>query len=544
MKDYQVLNLGFADAVNYKKRENKKLLNKYFVENEELIKLFNPNIYFLIGDKGTGKTAFSVYLANNEIRDTISYISYINETEYVKFIKLKNENHLELSDYTNIWKVLLYLLLSIQILKGETNLIERFSKYKKLHDAIKAFYNSAFSPELIHAINIIEQSKVAAELFHSIVKASGEVQQSKSYSESTFQVNLLSLQRIFEESLSSLKLNKHHFLFIDGIDIRPRNIEFEDYLECVKGLAQAAWDLNNNFFSNIKDSKGRIKIILLVRPDIFSHLGLQNLNNKIRDNSVLLDWKTTYPSYKSSSIFKIADRLLSSQQEKEYDLGQCWEHYFPFKHSSKDGRKDDSFIQFLRFSTFRPRDIITMMCILQENIKAEVGRKYPFIDELDFDSASFRSQYSDYLLGEIKDYLAFYHSDSDYELFLKFFEFLRGKASFSYDDYIQAYENYADYIENNHIDPPRFFESSDRFLQFLYDLNIISYKKITEDGERYVRWSYRERTYSNVNPKVQEGGVIYTIHYGLQKAFDTGKHFIQRRTIHKRNKRYGKKTIK
>ena len=94
MKDYQVLNLGFADAVNYKKRENKKLLNKYFVENEELIKLFNPNIYFLIGDKGTGKTAFSVYLANNEIRDTISYISYINETEYVKFIKLKNENHL------------------------------------------------------------------------------------------------------------------------------------------------------------------------------------------------------------------------------------------------------------------------------------------------------------------------------------------------------------------------------------------------------------------------------------------------------------------
>lgn len=248
MKDYQVLNLGFADAVNYKKRENKKLLNKYFVENEELIKLFNPNIYFLIGDKGTGKTAFSVYLANNEIRDTISYISYINETEYVKFIKLKNENHLELSDYTNIWKVLLYLLLSIQILKGETNLIERFSKYKKLHDAIKAFYNSAFSPELIHAINIIEQSKVAAELFHSIVKASGEVQQSKSYSESTFQVNLLSLQRIFEESLSSLKLNKHHFLFIDGIDIRPRNIEFEDYLECVKGLAQAAWDLNNNFF--------------------------------------------------------------------------------------------------------------------------------------------------------------------------------------------------------------------------------------------------------------------------------------------------------
>lgn len=58
MKLYTQLNLGFADAENYKKRENKKLLTKYFLKTDELSALLNPNIYFLIGDKGTGKTAY------------------------------------------------------------------------------------------------------------------------------------------------------------------------------------------------------------------------------------------------------------------------------------------------------------------------------------------------------------------------------------------------------------------------------------------------------------------------------------------------------
>lgn len=104
MKRYINLNLGFEDAENYKKRENKELLNKFFIRTEEMYNILKPNNYFLIGDKGTGKTAFSLYLANNEFNKTTSYLNYIRETEYVKFIKLKNEKHLTLTEYTNIWK--------------------------------------------------------------------------------------------------------------------------------------------------------------------------------------------------------------------------------------------------------------------------------------------------------------------------------------------------------------------------------------------------------------------------------------------------------
>lgn len=538
MKNYVDLNLGFGDAENYKKRENKELLNKYFVRTNELYEILNPSKYFVIGDKGTGKTAYSLYLSNNEFGNTISHLNYIRETEYVKFIQLKKEKHLTLTEYTNIWKVLIYLLLSQQIQKGETDatLFSKFSKFGPLKQAIDTFYKSAFAPEIIYALNIIEESKEVAEIFHKFFKISGEDKHNESFAESKFQINLLYIQKKFETALSSLKLEKNHILFIDGIDIRPRNIDFEDYLECVKGLANAVWTLNNDFFSKIKDSPGRLKVMVLVRPDIFSMLGLQNLNNKVRDNGVLLEWKTTYPTHKNSGLFKMADNILNSQQSNVSNLGVSWDYYFPFKPTVYE-KQEDSFISFLRFSMFKPRDILTMMSILQENLKNEVGRKLQVIDQLDFENLEFRTQYSDYLLGEIKDYLAFYHSDSDYELFLKFFEFLNGKSRFTYDEYMFCYEQFAIHIEKNEIQVPIFFESSDKFLQFLYDLNIICYVEETEGNEPHIRWSYRERTYSNINPKVKEG-VKYSIHYGLLKAFNTGKAY-KKRTI-KNTRKIGK----
>ncbi|MCP9750172.1 P-loop ATPase, Sll1717 family [Ferruginibacter sp. HRS2-29] len=540
MKKYVELNLGFGDAENYIKRENKALLNRYFIKTEELYNILDSSRYFLIGDKGTGKTAYSLFLSNNEFGNTSSYLNYIRETEYVKFIQLKKEKQLTLTEYTNIWKVLIYVLLAQQIQKGEkdSTLFSSTSKFKPLKEAMDSFYKSAFSPEIIYALNVIEETKEVAELLNKFFKISGQENLSQSFTESKFQINLLYIQRKFEDALGSLKLEKSHIVFIDGIDIRPRNIEFEDYLECVKGLANAVWTLNNDFFSKIKGSVGRLKVMILVRPDIFSQLGLQNLNNKVRDNGVLLDWKTTYPAYKNSSIFKMADNILNSQQDEHQVDGNCWNYYFPFKPRVYN-KIEDSFISFLRFSMFRPRDIVTMMKILQENLKQDKERQLPVIDQLDFENPEFKKKYSDYLLGEIKDYLAFYHSDKDYELFLKFFEYLNGKAQFNYDEFMFCYEQFALHIEKNNIDTPKFFESSDSFLQFLFDLNIICYVEETEDYEPHIHWSYRERTYSNINPKVKEG-VKYSIHYGLQKAFNTGKAY-KKRVIKKVNRRIDKK---
>ncbi|MCB9295402.1 MAG: funZ protein [Lewinellaceae bacterium] len=525
MKKVEDLTLGFNDAENYKHRKNKELFNRVFVKSDELDQLLKEQTYFLVGDKGTGKTAYAVFLSNNEYKNHKSSLKYIRETDYRKFVSLKQKKHLELSDYQSIWKVILYLLISKQIIENEPKgFLEKIysRKLKALNNAINEYYSNAFSPEIIYALNIMEESSLAANLIAD-KKASigGESKSGISFSESRFQMNLFYIERQFEEALSALKLEKNHTLYIDGIDIRPANLQYEEYLECIKGLTNALWTINSDFFSNIKDSKGRIKAVMLIRPDIFSSVGLQNTNNKIADNSVLLDLRTTYNVYRDSLIFNIVDNLLSKQQEKKMEIGEAWDYYFPYKLKGTKGREDDSFVGFLRYGMSRPRDIISAVDIMQSEYINSNRIKLGIFTEDDFESREFKNKYSEYLLGEVKDQLSFYYAIKEYEIFLKFFEFLYGKYQFGYNAYLEAYQDYMKHLDSIKTDIPRFARTADDFLQFLYNLNVIGFIDRV-DGQVWQRWCYRQRSYSNIDPKVKTH-TEYIIHYGLGKALNIGR---------------------
>jgi len=122
MKKINELNFGFPDAENYKRRENRTFFNDLFIKNEYLEQLCQPQVSFLVGDKGTGKTAYSLYLANNRYKNNIGFSKFIRETDYQKFIILKKKKDLQLSDYTSIWKVILLLLLAEEVHENEPNL--------------------------------------------------------------------------------------------------------------------------------------------------------------------------------------------------------------------------------------------------------------------------------------------------------------------------------------------------------------------------------------------------------------------------------------
>lgn len=525
---------GFSDAENYKKRENKVLFNHLFMRNDFLDSVCRGSTTFLVGDKGTGKTAYAVYMTNNEYANTISSIRYIRETEYQKFITLKQEKHLALSDYASIWKVIIYLLLAEQISEKEreNSSLLQSSKFRALREAIQEYYLHAFSPEIIHALQFVQNSKLAAELLSKYAKVVGEQTDTLTFSESRFQTNLLYIQKNIETALRSLKLKKNHLVFIDGIDIRPSSIPYDEYIECIKGLANATWEVNNDFFASIKDSPGRLRAVLLIRPDIFSSLGLQNQNTKIRDNAVLLRWHTTYRDHRNSNLFAVSDRLLSHDQPEALSLriGDAWDYYFPYDTPSLHVKfeKPSSFVGFLRFALYRPRDIITMLTMLKERFVERFGNSGRTFTADDFDDSVFRRNYADYLLGEVKDQLSFYYSPKDYESFLKFFEFLGGKNKFSYQKYREAFTAHVSFIENAGLERPRFMGSAEEFLQFLYQLNVICYIEKTERDESFIHWCFQDRTYSNVTPKVKTD-CDYEIFYGMSKALNTGRSFKKKR---------------
>lgn len=527
MKKISELSFGFRDAESYKNKDNKEFFNDVFLRTHALDELCDQNRYFLVGEKGTGKTAYAVYLTNNNYKNIFSSIRYIRETEYQKFVELKKTKQLNLSDYTNIWKVIICLLMSQQIREKEKSspIFGKLFKFRNLEKVIDDYYHHAFSPEIINAIQFAEEAKYAAELISKYAKLGVEDNASVVFTESRYQVNLLYIQKNFEDALAALKLETNQILFIDGIDIRPSFIDYNEYLECVKGLANAVWSINSDFFSSIKDSKGRMRVVLLVRPDILDSLGLQNLNSKVKDNSVVLNWITTYPDYRTSPIFLMADRLINVQQSERLEAGQAWDYYFPYFASNVKSKhtKPTSFITFLRYSLYRPRDILTMLSIQKENFLEPKRHEDERFTEDDFESPSFTRKYSDYLLGEVKDHLSFYYIADDYETFLKFFQFLRGKSRFTYNQYAEAFDEYSNFLSKSPKERPSFCNSADEFLQFLYDLNILCSIRDTDEGP-FFGYCYRDRCASNIAPKVLTG-VRYDVHYGLMKALNLGKKY-------------------
>jgi hypothetical protein len=526
MKPIPQLDFGFRDAENYRRKENKELLNKLFVRTQELDKLCEPNVFFLIGEKGTGKTAYAVFLSNMEYHDNVASNRFIRETEYQRFVALREQKHLTLTDYTHIWKVIIYLLLAQQIReKSGFNQIFGFQRFVELGKAIDEYYNSAFAPEIIQAMQFAEEANVTAEIIAKYLKAGGYEKSVVSFSESNFQINLMYIERQFEDAFRALKLPKNHILFIDGIDIRPQNIDYEVYIDCIKGLANAVWAINNDIFANIKDSKGRLRTVLLVRPDIFNILDLQNQNSKIRDNAVILNWLTTYTEYRHSPLFLMTDRLLGYQQETSIPEGAAWDYYFPYDavNVMSYQRSPSSFISILRFSLYRPRNVITILSIHKENFIEQGRNPNDVFKWTDFTDPAFTRKYSDYLLGEVKDHISFYYDQKDYESFLKFFQFLNGKNEFNYETFCEAFKQFIKFLKRNKLTIPTFCDTPDNFLQFLYDLNILSYIVYTQDRP-FFGWCNRERSLSNIAPKVRTH-VFYKIHYGLMKSLDLGKKF-------------------
>lgn len=532
MKPFRELELGFADAENYKRRENKELFNRIFIKDYHLETLCQPHVSFLIGEKGTGKTAYSIFLTNNNYKDSVATTRYVRETEYQKFISLKKDKHLSLSDFSSVWKVILYLLIASQVKEkeGVVSKLLNYSKFAALDNAINEYYYSAFSPEIIQALSFVQESSLAAELLAKHAKLKGEDKEVRTFSESRFQVNLFYIQKQFEDAFSQIRLSQNHILFIDGIDIRPSSIPYSEYLECIKGLANAVWEINNDFFPTIKGGKGRMRAVLLIRPDIFETIGLQNQNTKIRDNSVFLDWRTEYNAHRSSQLFEVVDHMLGSQQNPPLDKGEAWDKYFPWDSANVHDKYDrpTSFISFLRWSYYRPRDIVTMLELLKKQINGTPDKKVITID--DFENPHFVREYSNYLLGEVKDHLSFYYGPDHYDIFLKFFEFLAGNNKFSYQAYAEAYAKLQQHIASTSTEPPKFMATANDFLQFLFDLNIICYFEQPEDHTHkpFIHWCFKDRNYANISPKVKVG-VDYQVFYGLAKALNVGKGMLHQR---------------
>lgn len=514
MKQIEQLQSIKGDAYEYyNTSDTENLFEKIFLVDDIIEDIKSPNKYFIIGEKGSGKTAYSVYLSNHPSSSLCSKIKLVENTVYDKFVTMKNNKTLDMSTYKDIWLNVIYLILCEEIKKMLNPL--NYKRYSALSRAIEKFYSNAFKPEFINALEFVDNSTASVNTMieSGVFSCKAEKGVSQKYVEQTYQLSLMKLKDGFETALKSLKMPKNFILFIDGIDARPSNISNAEYIECLKGLVNATISLNTSFLKEMG-----IKIALLIRPDILYSMSIHNMNQKIRDNSVLLNWITSYKNYRNSKLFTIADNFFAKQQDTPYEKGVCWDSYFPYKIRNKYNERlgryliDDSFIGLLRYSLYKPRDILTM---LNEFINIGSGSSFKYHDFL-----AIISNYSEYLKGELKDYMLIYMSENDYNNFYNFFDYF-DKVKFSYADFIEIHKKFLKSLNELNRPIPYKMETPAEALQLLYDSNIICYEEsVFKNGKlrNQMSWSYKERNYANIQPEVKRNSA-YRFHSAYARAF-------------------------
>lgn len=532
MKAFAEIDLGYGDAANYKNnRKYKELFSKVFVKDEKLDRLMREDTYYLIGDKGTGKTAYSVFLENSEYQNTQSKVINLEATDYKIFLNLRKLGFLQLSDFSVIWKIILLLMTAESIQKENISSFgpKRSALFEELKSRIDAYYENAYIPEIAGTIKYIfdEACSMQAGLSFSTIGLGSNLQSTlsdKLVTECTiqkFQNNLVDMERQFCAAFSRLKINKNKFIFIDSIDIKLDEFSEPEYQACIQGLANAIWSVNTDVFRAMPDSGGFLKVVLSIRTDMFSKLNLHNQANKIRDNSVLLDWRTTYQSYTTSPLYQLCNNLLTYNNPIEG--GQtAWDYYFPWFTDSTNIEKrdnDSSFINCLRLSLSRPRDMISIMKAIQrQNKKANSGTISTIQD---FKNDDTENEISNYYIDEAKDWCLHKFSDQEFITLIFFFQFLDGKSRFDYKEYKCAFEAYQKQVGNRKMEIFEELLDADAFLQLLYDLNMICYYDKDNRGRDLFRFCYREREVYNLSPKVKTDS-IYGVHYALLKALNLG----------------------
>lgn len=509
----------YNDAYNYREKDKKEFFSKVFVKTKALSDLQDNRIYYLIGEKGTGKTAYAVWNENNPSKNMVSKLTVMTETQYKRFIAMKSDNKLQYSDYANIWRSMLLFMSSQMVIEvSGGNFIHKITgKFENLRSELEAWTKNSLNPEIETAFDAINKLAFSAGVGKKDVLSLAASENTESHDTTkVIKHHLLERENGFKEALKDLKLTKNHVIFIDGIDFRPESIPHDEYIECIKGLGEACWQLNSDFFSRIKDSKGRIRIVLILRPDIFHYMNIYNSNSRIRDNSVFISF-SSLNDFTNGDIFKVCDKYFESQQKEKKDYKKSMFHYFISRENN-----EKLFSNLKRITYNRPRDFLTYIKMEIEKIKGGEDEVDQFSD-LDVNFVS--DDFSDYIVGEMRNYASFYIEQKDFDRYIKFFDFVRGRSTFPYTFFVECYNKFKSSAKEFDNFDDKYLNKPTVLLQFFYDVGLIGYRERLSDGGGYhYYWSFRERTPNKLNPQVKAVDYLM-VNMGAAKSLNVGKSF-------------------
>ena len=485
-RSFTLSNIAIGSASGENEADFLAGFENYFYDNEgSSTKVMEPNVFFLIGRKGSGKSLLSKYV-EKKFSDKEKHHDWFVKTESFRNFKYQQLYEFKDNDFTDkeyffIWKWCLLINIAGLLVSDES------STDGIARNNLKTFLENNFGLNL-NQKKVIEKSKnVKWTLGNSkIAHVSG------SHDSEVQEGSYLDYIDDLEDLLVSLGsfTDSQFCIFLDDLDDGFEDTEV--YEQGICSLIYAVDELNRSFWR----AGFKAKFVLLLRSDIFRVLNMPDLNKFKMDNSLVLDWMPE--ERENSPLFTmLMHRIITALKLKidEKDYNKVFYEIF-------DDRveKRRSSIWMLDRTFTRPRDIVQILKI--------AGKEFPTFSKCSsYALVKTKGLYSQYLYDDVRNEMKG-HKNKDF--INKSLSLLRGigKRNTITLDILKKKKPYL-FRSDPGIDEVK------EMLAFLYRFSVIGNIYHNSDNPSQIEsysWSHRE---DQVEPDYD---ATFTIHPGIRIA--------------------------
>lgn len=442
-------------------------LDKYFIDNNYWDNIIKEPIYYVIGKKGTGKSALykmiGTYAHNEGVM--ISNCDF-GDFPFNKLMQLDDDDFSIPNQYQSIWELVILNQFVSLIINCE-NADETNIYYKNL----KNYFDQCLGETVdLHKVSLSRVKKTDGTLSVSSTflktKAGYENQNTIVYGDSYSNISAIN-RSLFDTLLNYLKTAEYTSFIIqfDRLDdTYNQYAKIDTYLQVIISLMKTVYKINNCFRSA---GIQMAKTIVYLRSDIVDEIGKRDAESaRWEDFTYRLNWAIVNKSdWRNSKLERVINKRIEISLNKDIKLIDLLESEKIRIVRNENGviiKNDnaqymDVFKYMIELTMHRPRDIIKFCKCIQEEIKkssvSKIGYRTIKNAEKEFCYWLVNAEISNEINPIIPNIDELY-------------KFLRslGSKPFSFNSFYLKYKSFDNHVTNM---------DKDALIEYLYDVGIL-----------------------------------------------------------------------
>lgn len=334
-----------SEVATWKREAKAEDSHRYFWHVTEVDQIAKGEAYFVIGRKGTGKTAICEHLnqlhAHNKFSEKLSFKNF----PFNELYSHKNSKYTTPNQFISIWKYLIYSSVCRLMLRNESLEDDLREKLKQLYDD---------DTPLNRRVNRWVGKEFGVSLFGLSLKLS---KNTNPIEPADWTQHVDFLEDLLRQHATD---DATYYVLFDELDEDYRDIigreQYDQYTSLITSLFKAVQDIRSTFQPH---GSPRIFPVIFLRDDIYDIIKDAD-KNKWGDFRVDLNWDAN--RIKRLIAFRLS-RALDPKCREILPFDTVWAKLFGTRkiETGKKRKQIDTFEFISRSTLFRPRDFVAYL---------------------------------------------------------------------------------------------------------------------------------------------------------------------------------------